>query len=140
MCSAANILRSTHTSCICVGMAANALSMLPDERAWLRDPAAHAAAPPVPPYRPDPVRAASSAAPDGDDAREGDDEEDMQAEEAGAVTDGDAAATEVDDALRAELQSCIDSLPTNRVRLFIAVSVRLRRLRFQPPGSQHRWH
>jgi hypothetical protein len=87
--------------------------MLLDERAWLRDPAARAAPPtPVPPYRPDPVRAPVAAAdPDGADAWEGDDEE-MQAAAAEAEPEGDVAAAPLDiERLRAELRTCIDALP-----------------------------
>ena len=50
--------------------------MLPEDRAWLRDPAAHVAAPPpVPPYRPDGGAAPADGADDHADERGVDDEE-----------------------------------------------------------------
>ena len=103
----------------CAAAAANALSMLPEERAWLKDPAAlatlAAASPPAPPYRPDSRKADVAA--DGDDERQGDDEEmAAAAETADTGADAEEDTPPVAERMRALFRDCSDILRPNLVR------------------------
>ena len=101
--------------------AANALSMVPEERAWLRDPAALAdTQPAAPPYRQD-SRAGATADDDDDgaDARRGGDE--LMATAGGDAHEGGAAEVADDneavaERLRALFRSCSAALRPGLVR------------------------
>ena len=132
MCSCSLLLRlsSAHcdrhcdlgvnTLCRHAAAAANALSMVPEERAWLRDPTALATSQPsAPAYRQD-SRASAAVAADGADARGVDDEE--MATAGGDIANGGAGAEVtnenevVAERLRALFRSCGAALRPGLVR------------------------
>ncbi len=96
--------------------------MLPEERAWLRDPTALAdSQPPAPPYRLDSRASAAAAGPDGADERGGGDED--MATAGGEPPDGGAAEAEatadneaVTERLRALFRACGTALRPGLVR------------------------